>query len=100
MQEDARIIKFGVQAFHTLFRQEPSLLQLFPFKDSQGRPIEAELRLHARVVIRAFTALLEGLNDLQGTARYLKDLVRCAACVARPTPSRRIMLPALSAPCA
>lgn len=85
-QEDERITEFGCQAFHALFRQDPTLLQLFPFRDSTGRPDEAELREHAKKVVRAFTTILEGLNDLEGTARTLKGIVLCAATLSTSSP--------------
>ena len=79
VQEDDRIGVFVLRAFRALFRQDPRLLELFPYKDERGRPVEAELRALGKTVVRLFGELLQGLNDFPGTARFLKGLVKCAA---------------------
>ncbi|KAG2495439.1 hypothetical protein HYH03_006385 [Edaphochlamys debaryana] len=68
--------EFGVKFFLGLFEQSPVLLSLFPFKDSDGKPVLAELRIHGLKVLTAlggFVALFDNFPLLKRTVDDLVD---------------------------
>eukprot|EP01025_Chloroclados_australasicus_P012794 TRINITY_DN1606_c0_g4_i1.p1 TRINITY_DN1606_c0_g4~~TRINITY_DN1606_c0_g4_i1.p1 ORF type:complete len:279 (-),score=25.36 TRINITY_DN1606_c0_g4_i1:235-1071(-) len=65
----------GVKMFLTLFEQDPVLLDMFPFKDDNGKPIEKELRVHAAKVVTALGSVIEALTD-PAAVKDLDQLVR------------------------
>ncbi|KAL4440247.1 hypothetical protein ABPG75_003248 [Micractinium tetrahymenae] len=71
----AKLEEFGRDLFLALFDAYPTMLGLFPFKGSDGRPIDAELRKHGRVFASALGEAISLLQHTETLTRYLTDVV-------------------------
>ncbi len=47
---NSALTQLGVGIFMALFEEFPPLLELFPFRDEDGRPIQAEMESHGMKV--------------------------------------------------
>ncbi|KAG2438015.1 hypothetical protein HXX76_005629 [Chlamydomonas incerta] len=75
-EETRKIVEdFGVTFFLSLFEQCPHLLALFPFKDDQGKPITAELRVHGAKVLSMLGWTVQMFSNYPLLIRNTEDLV-------------------------
>jgi hypothetical protein len=59
----------GVQLFLSLFEAYPKLLDMFPFKDENGAPIMAELKVHGLKVASTLGEVVERLQNMEALKR-------------------------------
>ena len=69
--------EFGVKLFLVLFEMYPTLLDLFPFKDPDGKPVISELRVHGLKVASTLGEVVERLQNFETLDRYVVPLRRC-----------------------
>ncbi|KAG2450636.1 hypothetical protein HYH02_004476 [Chlamydomonas schloesseri] len=75
-EESKKLLEdFGVNFFLSLFDQCPQLLVLFPFKDEQGKPITAELRIHGAKVLSTLGWTVQMFSNFPNLIRTTEDLV-------------------------
>lgn len=57
--------------FLSLFDMYPKLLDLFPFKDSDGRPVVGELQVHGLKVVGTLGEVVHKLNNKDVFTRWV-----------------------------
>ncbi|KXZ51520.1 hypothetical protein GPECTOR_12g483 [Gonium pectorale] len=66
---------FSVDFFMALFEQSPGLINLFPFKDVNGKPIIEQLKVHGLKVFQTIGAVIDMCNNYSVLLRVTTDLV-------------------------
>jgi hypothetical protein len=62
---------FGVKLFLAMFDMWPTLLDLFPFKDPEGKPIIKELAVHGLKVASTLGEVVERLQNYDTLSRWV-----------------------------